>query len=59
MNIDRLERKLQQILRVGYAYLKGAQEYHDFYYYAEEQGYEISNGQYVTGRTILVRLEMH
>ena len=57
MEIKRLERKLKQLLRVGYTELKGPKEYNDFYYYTEEQGYEITNGQYVSGLRMIVRLE--
>jgi len=59
MNINRLERKMSELLQKGYVYLKGIGEYHDFYYYAEEQGYEIGEGSYMLGGSILARLVVH
>lgn len=59
MNIRKMENKLAQLLQKGYAELKNIGEYHDFYYYAEEQGYEISEGHYMLGGRILTRLVMH
>lgn len=59
MKTNRLERKMSELLRAGSVYLKNIGEYHDFYYYAEEEGYEISEGSYMIGGTILARLIEH